>query len=98
MVGQRKGVCSIGWDLKMSGNGGMAMAGLAAYGGAMAKRGWCGCGGSEDREQRWPGGRRRKKIRSRGRRLLQVEMDFRVRFPLFFLYFSFKISPPCFEL
>jgi hypothetical protein len=39
MVGQRKGVCSVGWDLKMSGNGGMAMAGLAACGGAVAERG-----------------------------------------------------------
>jgi hypothetical protein len=39
MVGKREGVCSVGWDLKMSGNGGMAMAGLAACGGAVAERG-----------------------------------------------------------
>jgi hypothetical protein len=39
MVEQREGVCSVGWDLKMSGNGGMAMAGLAACGGAVAERG-----------------------------------------------------------
>jgi hypothetical protein len=39
------------------------------------------------------GGTKKKKIRSGGRRLLRVKMDFRVRFPLFFLYFSFKISP-----
>jgi hypothetical protein len=39
MVGQREGVCSVGRDLKMSGNEGMAMAGLAACGGAVVERG-----------------------------------------------------------
>jgi hypothetical protein len=38
MVGQREGVCSVGWDLKI-GNGGMVMAGLVACGGAVAERG-----------------------------------------------------------
>jgi len=39
MVGQWQGVCSVGWDLKMSGNGGMVMAGLVACGGAVVERG-----------------------------------------------------------
>jgi hypothetical protein len=35
-----------------------------------------------------------KKIRSGGRRLLRVEMDFRVRFPFFFFVFFFQKCPP----
>jgi len=35
-----------------------------------------------------------KKIRSGGRRLLRVEMDFRVRFPFFFFVFFFSKVPP----
>jgi hypothetical protein len=36
-----------------------------------------------------------KKIRSGGRQLLQVEMDFRVRFPFFFCIFFQNCPPMC---
>jgi hypothetical protein len=39
------------------------------------------------------GGRKKKKIRSGRPQLLRVEMDFRVRFPLFFCIFLSKLPP-----